>query len=152
MFALREEVLDLIPMHEIATVQDMELDQDIEDESAEFEKNNPQESEDDDDDLCKSQKNSFILKTTEGGYNSGRKYSIRAKNLQEMRLMVQELTKLSSKAREDAEAKSRLQKFQEKIARVFDSDMIQRFLAILIFSVLHKIITLLFFSSNLTIQ
>ena len=135
MFALNEEVLDVIPTHEIATVQDLLLDEDMEYQSSEMEGHSAQESEDEDDRFHKSRKNAFIIKTIEGGYNSGRKYIIGAKNGNEMQFIVRDLTNIASKAREDAEAKSRIEKFQERIAHVFDSDMVQRILAIMILSV-----------------
>ena len=134
-FALHEEVLDLIPMHEIAMVQDSLHEKQGEDTASEIDESNMQDSDDDDKESRLSMKNAFILKTIDGGYNSGRKYSVRTKKGQEMRFVVQDITRLAAVAREDAEAKSRMKKFQEKIARVFDSDVVQRILAIMIFSV-----------------
>ncbi len=126
----------MIPMHEIAMVQDVIPRNMEENEDSEQEGSKPEESEDENEIDSGSKKNIFQLKTIEGGYNSGRKYIIRAKNGQDMRLMLQDISQLASTAREEAEAKSKIKKFQEKIANVFDSDTVQRILAIMIFAVI----------------
>ncbi len=57
-------------------------------------------------------KNAIQLHTKSDGYNSGRQYIVQAGNEDELRLMVQELTKLSKAASDKFLAKSQLDKMQ----------------------------------------
>jgi hypothetical protein len=57
-------------------------------------------------------KNALQLHTKSDGYNSGRQYIIQAGNDEELRQMVQEITKLSKAASDKFLAKSQLDKMQ----------------------------------------
>jgi hypothetical protein len=57
-------------------------------------------------------KNALQLHTKSDGYNSGRQYIVQAGNDDELRRMVQDLTKLSKAASDKYLAKSQLDKMQ----------------------------------------
>ena len=78
------------------------------------------------------------IETHPESYNSGQTYQLRARSAMDLRHMVEDMTILSQKAIDRAEAKTNFRKTQEKIARIFDSDITQSFFAFLIFAVNRK--------------
>ena len=128
--ANEDGVLDIVPLHEVMNVRDTTLQNEImADEDSEFEGTTP--SDDDQTEV----KNVFEIETNPEGYNSGRVYQIQAESAQDFRTLFDNLTKLASVAREEAEAKTRFKKSQQRVGKVFNSNIIQRALAILVFGV-----------------
>ena len=125
-----DDVLDVIPMNEILFVRDMSVLGEIADEESEF--NADIENEDANED---GKTNLLQIETTPEGYNSGRPYQIQTKSGQDFRSLLDDLTKLSATAREEAEKKSRFKKLQSKVGKVFNSNYMQQFLALLIIGV-----------------
>ncbi len=125
-----DAVIDVIPLHEVVMIRDLSLFNEIADNGSEF--NGTANS---DEESAESNKNQFQIETSPQGYNSGRTYQIESESPQNFRILVEDLTKLSAVAREEAEAKSRFKKTQERVGKVFNSDIIQRILAIMIFGV-----------------
>jgi hypothetical protein len=133
-----DAVLDLIPMHEIIMIRDMTVifGADVDDDdSVSNDLQEEDEGENDEAHGADSNKNVLQIETSPEGYNSGRPYQIQAATGQDFRALLEDFTKLSLAAREEAEAKSRFRKLQDKVGKVFNSDFTQRFLAILIFAV-----------------
>jgi hypothetical protein len=127
-----DAVIDVIPLHEVVMIRDMALFNEIVDDGSEF---NGTAASDEEKSTAESNKNHFNIETSPEGYNSGRIYQVEANSSQNFRVMVDDLTRLSVIAREEAEAKSRFRKTQEKVGKVFNSDVVQRILAIMIFGV-----------------
>ena len=129
-----EGVIDVIPLHEVMCIRDTSLRKEsIADEFDTSEVNGSNSSHDET--TAVSGKNVFEIETNPAGYNSGRLYQIRAKSAQDFRAMFEYLTKLSSDAREEAEAKTKFKKSQDRVGKVFNSNPLQGFLAVLIFAV-----------------
>lgn len=124
-------VLDIVPLHEVKHVRDTSLQNEI---MAEDDSQFDGSSENDNDDTVK--KNVFEIETIPEGYNSGRVYQIQAASAHDFRTLLNSLTNLSNTAREDAEAKSRFKKSQQRVGKVFNSNIIQRALAVLVFAVI----------------
>ena len=127
-----DAVIDVIPLHEVVMIRDLSLFNEIADDGSEF---NGTATSDEEKSTAESNKNQFQIETSPQGYNSGRAYLVEANSAQNFRILVEDLTKLSTVAREEAEAKSRFKKIQDKVGKVFNSDIIQRILAIMIFGV-----------------
>ncbi len=123
-------MLDVVPLHEVRNIRDNSAQNEIiaEDES---ETNGTTTSNEDGAD----NKNVFEIETSPEGYNSGRTYQIQAENGGEFRTIFDNLTKLASAARDEAEAKSRFNKSQQRVGKVFNSNIVQLVMAILIFGV-----------------
>ena len=132
-----DAVLDVIPMHEVLMVRDMTIFNGIEkeDESEFNDLEEEEEEEENNEEASESNKNVFQIETSPEGYNSGRPYQIQASSGQNFRAILEDLTKLSVAAREEAEAKSKFRKIQDKVGKIFNSDVVQRILAIMIFAV-----------------
>jgi hypothetical protein len=130
-------VIDMIPLHEIASVRDMTIQHEI----AEMDESDGNESASNDDssEMNDNIKNVLQIETSPIGYNSGRVYQIRAALAEIFSPLLESLVKLSSAAREEAEKKSRFRKSQDRVGRVFNSDTMQRVLAALIFAVSHRV-------------
>jgi hypothetical protein len=77
----------------------------------------------------------FQIRTINEGFNSGRTYCLRAPTEKICGLIVADLTVRSKAAKKSAEAKSRFEKCQERVRRVFDSKAFQLTIASLIFLV-----------------
>lgn len=123
-------VLDIVPLHEIKNVRDSSLQIEvIADDDSEL--NGTAASNDD----GAENKNVFEIVTDVDGYNSGRTYQIQAVSAQDFRTIFDNLTKLAIAAREGAEAKSRFKKSQQRVGKVFNSNVVQIVMAILIFGV-----------------
>ena len=75
------------------------------------------------------------IKTDREGHNSGRTYYIRANESDDFGQMVATLSTLAKHARKRAENKSRFQRNQLKVRRLYNSRPFQYFTAILIFGV-----------------
>ncbi len=126
-------VVDLIPMHEVTCIRDSSLRNEImADDNSELNETNASSN---DDATAVTNKNVFEIETTPTGYNSGRVYQIRTKSHQDFSTVFGHLSKLSADAREEAEAKTRFKKSQNRVGKVFNSNPVQGFLAILIFAV-----------------
>ena len=126
-----EDVLDVIPMSEIFIIRDMSIldkiaedGSDSEDEVLDCSVENEERT-----------KNVLQIETTPDGYNSGRPYQIQAKNGQDFRTLFDDLTKFSAIAREEAEKKSKFNKLQAKVGKVFNSKPMQQFFAMMIIGV-----------------
>jgi hypothetical protein len=127
-----DAVIDIIPLHEVLMIRDMSFYNEIADDGSEF---NVTATSDEEKSTAESNKNQFQIETSPQGYNSGRVYLIEVNSAQRFRVLLEDLTKLSTTAREEAEAKSRFKKTQDKVGKVFNSDIVQRILAIMIFGV-----------------
>ena len=125
-----DAVIDVIPLHEVVMIRDMSLLNDIADDGSEFNGTATSDGE-----SAESSKNQFQIETSPQGYNSGRAYQVEANSAQNFRILLEDLAKLSAAAREEAEAKSKFKKTQERVGKVFNSDIVQRILAIMIFGV-----------------
>jgi hypothetical protein len=75
------------------------------------------------------------IETTEDGYNAGRIYTIRMKSEREFEAISNDLTRLCRIARDKAETRSKFKQIQVRVSKVFNSNLIQGFLALLIFAV-----------------
>jgi hypothetical protein len=127
-----DAVIDAIPLHEVVCIRDTSrLNAIFADDTSNI--NETHETNDDTDAI--TSKNVFEIETSPAGYNSGRKYQIKAKSAQDFRKIFEDLTRLSASARDDAETKTRFKKSQNRVGKVFNSNPIQRFLAALIFAV-----------------
>ena len=125
-----DSVLDLVPLREVKNVRDTTLQNEImADEDSEFDGTSVSNEDGPD------AKNMFEIETNPEGYNSGRVYQIKAMSAQDFRSIFDNLTKLANTAREEAEAKSRFKKSQQRVGKVFNSNIIQRVLAVLVFGV-----------------
>jgi hypothetical protein len=127
-----DAVIDVIPLHEVQMIRDLSLMNEIADDGSEL---NGTATSDEDKSMAESNKNQLQIETSKEGYNSGRTYLIEATSAQEFRVLYDALNKLSTVAREEAEAKSKFKKTQDKVGKVFNSDIVQRILAIMIFGV-----------------
>jgi uncharacterized protein YfcZ (UPF0381/DUF406 family) len=118
-----DELTDIIPIKEIITVKEIEV----------YLSNSFIDREDDAgaDDAC-----AFEINTLPDGYNSGRSYKMRAASKKSQGTIIEDLTRLSAREREKSEAKSKFKKSQDKVAAVVNSNFVQRFLALLIITVL----------------
>ena len=131
-----EDVLDVIPMSEILIIREMSVINEIADGSSEFNADTENEDVDNDGEIEGTEtKNVLQIETTPEGYNSGRPYQIQTKNSQDFRAIFEDLTKLSAIARDEAEKKSKFKKLQVRVGKVFNSNPMQQFLAIMIFGV-----------------
>ncbi len=127
-----DAVIDVIPLHEVAGIRDTSrLNEIVADDTSEV--NGTAGS--NDDNTAISSKNVVEIETSPAGYNSGRMYQIKAKSAQEFRNIFEDLTKLSTNARDEAEAKTKFKKTQDRVGKIFNSNPVQRFFAILIFAV-----------------
>jgi hypothetical protein len=127
-----DAVLDLIPLHEVTCIREnSQINEMMADDSSDINGVNTMN----DDNSSVSNKNLFEIETNPTGYNSGRVYQIKAKSVKDCRTMVDDLTKLSANARDDAEAKSKFKKSQERFGKIYNSNTVQQFLATLIFAV-----------------
>jgi hypothetical protein len=131
-----DDVLDAVPLHEVMRIRDLSTSKKTEYASSEVEDDEDfQEQSEQDLDDSKRRATTLQIETAPEGYNSGRVYQVRAKNSQELRSIVTDLSRLSAIAIETAQAKSRMKKIQDSVARFIDSDWVQRFLACMIFAV-----------------
>ncbi len=131
-----DSIIDIIPLHDITCIRDTSILAEISaDDISEL--NGTAGSSDDN--TAISSKNVFEIETSPAGYNSGRKYQIKAKSNLEFRAIHGDLTKLSTTAREEAEAKSKFKKSQDRVGKIYNSNPVQRFLAILIFAVRKRL-------------
>jgi hypothetical protein len=128
-------VLDIVPLHEVKNIRDTTLqDEIITDNDSEL------KGSIDSDDHVTGKKYTFEIETIPEGYNSGRVYRIQAESARDFRTILDNLPKLANVAREEAEAKSRFNKSQQRVGKVFNSNIIQRALAILVFGVRNTIL------------
>ncbi len=123
-------VLDIVPLNEVRRIRDTSLENEI--------------IADDDSDINGTvssnnegagMRTTFEIETDPVGYNSGRVYKIQAASAQDFRTIFDNLTNLSTAARDEAEAKSRFEKSQQQVGKFFNSKFLQRILVILIFGV-----------------
>ena len=77
----------------------------------------------------------IAITTEEGGYNSGRKYYLKASSEAERREIVQRLTRKYRAVRKSVEAKGRLRQIQDRALRLTSSRPFQYFFATLIITV-----------------
>jgi hypothetical protein len=140
-----DAVIDVIPLHEVAGIRDTSrINAILADDTSEV--NGSAGS--NDDSTANSSKNVVEIETSPAGYNSGRMYQIKAKSAQHFRNIFDDLTKLSTKAREEAEAKTKFKKTQNRVGKVVNSNPVQRFFAILIFAVRICILAIAQFLSD----
>ena len=130
-----DAVLDIIPLHEITAIQDMTLIKELEEDDASDAGGSAAGDDGGSTDLNDSGKNTLQIETSQVGYNSGRVYQIRAASVENFSPMLEKMLKLSTIAREEAEKKSKFRKSQDRVGNVFNSDTVQRILALMIFGV-----------------
>jgi hypothetical protein len=84
------------------------------------------------------------IKTDRDGHNSGRTYYIRANESDDFGLMITRLSRLAKSARKRSENKSRFERNQLKVRRIYNSRLFQYFVAVLIFGVKLSFFSLTF--------
>jgi hypothetical protein len=126
-----EEVLDVIKLHEVRGIKDNSgRDQTGQINLApEYENSKLSNTK------SENARKTFQIETTEEGYNAGRIYTIQMKSDKDFEATVMDLTRLCRKARDKAEARSKFKQIQDKVSKVFDSNMVQGFFSFLIFAV-----------------
>ena len=72
------------------------------------------------------------IATIPGGYNGGRSYYLRSNSSYTIENLITLLRKLSSKAREAADKSSLFWRIQRRVASVYEYDVVQSFIALLI--------------------
>ena len=122
-----DDILDIIPLREIIVIRDMSNLDAIADDASQFNDGSVENGE--------TEANILQIETQADGYNSGRPYQIQAKTGQDFRALMEDLVKLSTLAREEAEAKSRFKKLRDRVGRVYNSNASQRFFAFMIVAV-----------------
>ena len=100
-----DEVLDFIPLSEIIAVRDMSLIGEIADDASQFNAESVENEEASAEGGAAAIGNVLMIETKPEGYNSGRPYEIQAKTGQDFRALLQDVTKLSNTAREQAGAR-----------------------------------------------
>lgn len=119
-----EDVIDIIPQHEISSITSESATETIVQEEGDVI---------DKDNTIGAARQFFYIQTIPDGYNSGRQYKIRANSSQNLKAIIQTLSTLSRAASEKAAAKSKFRKTQDKVARLFNNNWTQRILAMIIF-------------------
>ncbi len=123
-------VLDVVLLHEVTNVRDMSLQNEImADDESEIDGTVSSN-----DDVTRRQ-NMLEIETHPEGYNSGRIYRIRAASANDFRIILDNLARLSVMARDEADAKSKFKKSQQRVGEIFNSNIIQRIIALLILGV-----------------
>jgi hypothetical protein len=80
-------------------------------------------------------KKTFQIETTEEGYNAGRIYIIQMKSEKDFGTVVDDLTRLCKIARDKAEARTKFKRIQDRVSNVYDSNLVQGFFSLMIFTV-----------------
>jgi hypothetical protein len=122
------DVIDVVPLKEIVVVKDVTKGLNV-DVDMDFVDNQNRET---------STRVVLQIETIPEGYNSGRIYRIRFKTPRDFDATIILITRLAATARERAEAKTRFRKSQDSVNRIFSSNLLQRFLAILIAAVTYS--------------
>jgi hypothetical protein len=124
-----DEVVDVVKLHEVQCIKDnfaqdgyMNLASGNEDSKISATKN-------------EFAKKSFQIETTEEGYNAGRIYVIQMKSEKDFGAVVEDLTRLHKIARDKAEARTKFKRIQDRVSKIFDSNSVQRFFSLMIFTV-----------------
>jgi hypothetical protein len=80
-------------------------------------------------------KKTFLIETSEDGYNAGRMYILQVKTEKDFKAIIEDLTRLCKIAREKAEARSKFKKTQDRVSKIFNSNLVQGFFSLLIVAV-----------------
>jgi hypothetical protein len=131
-------VIDVIPILEIAEVAEV-IDED---------ENHKKQSESRRFESVSKFANSLQIVTCPGGYNSGRKYVLQASSPELCAKMIQDLTELSRISQKLAERRSKFQKSQAQVKRVFLSNAFHIFMSVMILVVCSKNVAFSFLSGN----
>jgi hypothetical protein len=126
-----EVVIDVIPMIEIAEVAAIVG----EDENQEYSNESRLERKEGRLDSVSKFANSLEISTCPGGYNSGRKYVLQASSAEQCAKMIRDLAELSRIARKLAVRRSKFQKSQAKVKRVFLSNAFHIIMSFMILAV-----------------
>ncbi len=124
-----DEVVDVVQLHEVKSIKDHSAQAQIGQMRVTPETENGVNSE------WVHSKKTFQIETSEDGYNAGRMYTIQVKSEVDFKHVVADLIRLSTIAREKAEARSKFKKKQDQVSKVFNSNPVQGFFALLIFAV-----------------
>jgi hypothetical protein len=128
-----DEVVDVIQLHEIKNIKDNSA----RDQTGQM--NLAPESENSASANTKGEtanlKKTFLIETSEDGYNAGRVYIIQVKTEKDFGTVMEDLTRLCKIAREKAEARSKFKKTQDRVSKIFNSNLVQGFFSVLIVAV-----------------
>jgi hypothetical protein len=124
-----DEVLDVVKLHEVKCVKDNSArnqtgQMNLAPENSQSFNTNSEDA-----------KKEFQIETTEEGYNAGRIYAIQIKSEKDFRAIIDNLNQLCRTARDKDEAKSKFKRLQYRVSTIFNTNLIQGFFALLIFSV-----------------
>jgi hypothetical protein len=120
-------VIDVIPIIEIAEVADVTNDENRQ-YAAEFRREKKEKGFEG----VSKFANSLQIVTCPGGYNSGRKYVLQASSAELCTKVIKDLTELSRASQKLAERRSKFQKSQAKVKRVFLSNAFHIFMSFMI--------------------
>ncbi len=119
-----DELADIVPLKEILSIHGLEGELEVDPFKTSF---IDEKIEDADEAEC-----ALEFNTIPDGYNSGRVYKIRVVSEKNRRAIIEGVSQFSAREREKAESKSKFKKSQDKVAAVINSNLAQRFLAVLI--------------------
>jgi hypothetical protein len=125
-----DELVDIVPLREILTVNGTEEGLEVDPFDSFPDKQQDEVGGDSGEAQC-----TLEIRTLPDGYNSGRVFKIRVLSKKSHRTVIEELTSLSEIERERFEAKSKYKRMQDKIAGVANSNPVQTSLAFLIIMV-----------------
>jgi hypothetical protein len=80
-------------------------------------------------------KKTFQIETTEDGYNAGRIYTIQMKSEKDFEAIMKDLSGYCRLARDKAETRSKLKQIQDRVSKVFNSNIVQFLLVLFIIAV-----------------
>ncbi len=126
-----DEVVDVVNLHEVKDIKDNSARDQIDFMNLTPENENSKSS----NIRSENAKKFFQIETTEEGYNAGRIYTIQMKSDKDFKATVIDLTRLCRKARDKAEARTKFKRIQDKVSKLFDTNLVQGFFAIMIFAV-----------------
>ena len=121
-----QTLLDAIPLAEVASIEPMKSAEQKETEKSQSE--NAFE-------VAVDNSNAIQIRTKRDGHNAGRKYFLQASSAEELIDILSELRVLSKSAIERAEANSKWEKLQERVALIYNSSWFQGIAAFLIIAV-----------------
>lgn len=126
-----DEVVDSIKLHEIKNIKDTsarvqtgQMNIDPENENSKMSNTKSENA-----------KKMFQIETSEEGYNAGRVYTIQLKSETDFNAIINDLSRFCKIARDKAEARTRFKRTQDRVSKIFNSNPVQGFLALLIFTV-----------------
>ena len=130
------EVIDVLPMEEIMFVK---IESDSQRRTPTLDLDRADAGSDDGDEAAPTSvttcSTALVVQTQMDGYNSGRPYRIRAASAKDCTTIMNDVSRISSDARERSLARSRFGRIQERVRVIFTSSPAQKFVAFLIFAV-----------------